>query len=749
MSGARVAPLAAALLALAAAADAGHEIPYYPSFYPQQITVRVIGPAPAARELERGALHAWVGADPFEAAPPPQVASVDSLAGFVVLTFAPGSAAAADGAARCATAEALGRALPETAGFVRHPYPITPYHEDYLAHADRAAARREGPAVAPAAPGALRIRATGRMARLLEAAGERPAGGEADAALEEIPLDRLVGDERSDFAGRPAPPWIKDGVEQAYRLLAGAAGDEVRPRAEALHRSLHEASLGLGQRLDLGRRLVALLTAGCRRAVLGYTIRREPINVDYSTGIENVAWDSQHGLASAVFVRTAKLKDFPWNGWLEVGVPAAPASAWNPVAGFTDPAGRLVWAALADPALIPAPRGDGWVDNRVRVLDTEVATGPTVEVPAGTLVPDPRRGLRPSDRPATARARIVYQVLGSKFHDGSALTVADLLYPYALAFRWGAGPGPRFDADLARSTAPLRRALAGVRPVRSSTEVKEFGDVQVLTSVLVVEVYLGQGDDPRWLPAVAPPWSPVPWTVLALGEEAVARGLAAFSAGAAGGRPWLDLARDRALGRRLDALAAEFERQGWVPEALRGIVRPPEARQRWAALRRHYRQAGHFLVTNGPYRLARWEAGRVVLDAFRDLSYPLVVGAFDRWAYPRRGFVTEIERRGERLALRAEVETVVKEGRSVRLERVPLRMAGGRPTAAVVARWVTLDATGTVVAAGASDRLEGERLIVEPGAGLAPGRYQVLVALAVDGNAVNPEVQQVAYPVPG
>ncbi|MCL6641005.1 MAG: hypothetical protein K6T92_06485, partial [Candidatus Rokubacteria bacterium] len=195
-------------------------------------------------------------------------------------------------------------------------------------------------------------------------------------------------------------------------------------------------------------------------------------------------------------------------------------------------------------------------------------------------------------------------------------------------------------------------------------------------------------------------------TVLALGEEAVARGLAAFSAGAPRGRPWLDLARDRALGRRLDA-------------------------------------------TNGPYRLARWDSARVVLDAFRDLSYPLVVGTFDRYAYPRRAFVTAVERRGDRLELRAEVETVVKEGRSIRLERAPLRREGGRPTAAVVARWVTLDAAGTVVAAGTSERLDGERLIVEPGVGLGPGRYRVMIALAVEGNTVNPEVQQVTYPVPG
>jgi hypothetical protein len=740
--------LLAVVLGSAVAADAGHEIPYYPSFYPQQITVRALGPASAAAELARGALHAWVGDDPFQGRPAPaHVAYVESLAGFVVLTFTPGAPAAADAAARCAAAAALARALPEVSGFVPHPYPITPYHEAYVAHADRIAERREA-AVAGPVP-AVRIRATGRPVRWLEAAGRPPVVGEADAVLEEVPLERLLGAERTDFAGRPGPPWVKDGVEQAYRLLADAVdGHDARREVEALHRELQAPGLGAATRLERGRRLVGLLTAGCRRAVVGYTTRREPVNTEYSSGVENVAWDSQEGLGSAVFVRTVKLKDFPWNGLLEVGVPAAPAAAWNPVAGFTDPAGRLLWAALADPALIPAPRADGWLDNRVRVVSVE--PGPAaVEAPAGTFGPDPARGLRRSERPAPAGARVVYEVRASRFHDGSAMTFADVLAPYALAARQGAGSGPRFDPVVARATAPARRALVGVRLAGARTDVKEFGDVQVLNDVLVVEVFLAEGGDPRWLPALAPPWSPVPWTVLALGEEAVARGLAAWSADAARGRPWLDLARDAGLARRLDALAAEFERRGWVPEALRELVGEREARRRWAALRQHYRRAGHFMVTNGPYRLVRWTTDRVVLEAFRDLSYPLVVGTFDRHAYPRRAFVTAVDRRADRLEIRADVEAVVREGRSVRLERVPLRVEGGRPTAAVEARWVTLDDRGRVVAAGASGRLEGDRVVVEPAPGLPPGHYRVWIALTVDGNAVNPEVQQVAYPVPG
>ena len=66
-----------------------------------------------------------------------------------------------------------------------------------------------------------------------------------------------------------------------------------------------------------------------------------------------------------MFLRTAKLKDFPWNGWLELGTGARPTAAWNPVAGFTDDFGRLMRSALGDPAVLPAPNDSGWTINRI------------------------------------------------------------------------------------------------------------------------------------------------------------------------------------------------------------------------------------------------------------------------------------------------------------------------------------------------------------------------------------------------
>ena len=52
-------------------------------------------------------------------------------------------------------------------------------------------------------------------------------------------------------------------------------------------------------------------------------------------------------------------------GWLMLGIDAQPDAAWNPIAGFTDGFGQLLWSAIGDPALFSAPYGSGWMLNRI------------------------------------------------------------------------------------------------------------------------------------------------------------------------------------------------------------------------------------------------------------------------------------------------------------------------------------------------------------------------------------------------
>ena len=63
---------------------------------------------------------------------------VESLGSFLVLGFNPASETFASADSRCTTARGILGELRERApGFVFHPYPVTPYHADYLHHLDR------------------------------------------------------------------------------------------------------------------------------------------------------------------------------------------------------------------------------------------------------------------------------------------------------------------------------------------------------------------------------------------------------------------------------------------------------------------------------------------------------------------------------------------------------------------------------------------------------------------------------------
>jgi hypothetical protein len=731
-------------------AHAGHEMPFYPSYYPQEITVRTLPPALAAADLAKAALHAYVGADPFEGrAAPSGLQAIESLAGYVVLTFNPASRAVADRETRCAAARALLARLPATAAWTPHPWPVTPHHPDYLHHADLAAAARAARAAAAAGTAPLRLRARGGLAAALAGVRDGAAGDAWDAVLEEVPLAPLLAGAVTSVNGWLGPPWLKQGWFHAHLLLGAHVSDPaVRGEVNDLRRRL---AAGGGEpaseRADLERRLVRALAGGCERVVAGYTLRHERVNVDYSAGVENVGSDAHGGMNAPLFVRTVKLKDFPWNGWLAVGVPERPAAAWNPVAGFTDEPGRLLAHALLDPALFPQPRGGSWTENRVRVQ--QVARSAPVSVPPDALAPEPGTGLlRPVGAGKTARAAITYRVLPSAFHDGTAMTPADALYGLAFAFRWGGGQpdGPAWDPYVARATALARGWVVGVKLLGVKTDVLRFGDVTMRYDVPEIDVYLSHDvPDTLQLASVAPPWSTVPWHVLALLEEAVGRGLGAFSEEAARRRgiPWLDPVRDDGLKGKLGAIASELEARKFVPAPLRGLVDEREATRRWALLRRFAAKHQHYLATAGPYVLHAWGPEETVLRVFRDFSYPLGVGSYNAWAIPLRAFVARVDVRGDRIAVHAEVERVERFAREYRIVTEPLRSAATDRGPVPVCHYVVLAADGRVVGAGTVPP-DASGLFTLPARGDGgTGPRTVVLALAVLDNLVDPQLATV------
>jgi hypothetical protein len=659
----------AAGLALLGVAHAGHEFPFYPSFYPQEITVEALDARTAAERLAKGTLHAYAGGEIAALPNPAKTGAVASLGGYVVARFEPGA---------CADARSVKAAL--GAGRIWHPYPVTPFHADYLHHADRAEAAR---------------------------ASVISDKKQTKVQIEIVDVNALLAKASARFNGWSGPPWLRQGWFHAYLLLAPTVTDvRIENAARRLMRGDHRS---LEERIELERSLVALLQSGCERVVLGYTVRREHYAVEYSAGVENVGYDALGGLASAIFPRTVKLRDFPWNGWLNVAAPAAPSSAWNPVvSGFGDAFSRLVWSALSDPAFLPAPHGGGWIENRVSASVEKSEKGFAV----------PEDALFSAGGGKTATTRIVYRVRNSAFHDGTSMSFADLVYAYA------------FKAN--------PEQLTGVRLLRVETEILAFGEDKLSYEVPVIEVYLdgASGGDAA---TVAPPWTTLPWHLLALLEEGARRGYFKLSE--------VDPVRNVAIVQRLGELARELEERAYVPPALISHVKAEEARSRYRRLREFHAAHGHWLVTNGPYLLKRWDGTKAVLSVFRDPTYPKGLGSFNAYAVPLKAHVTRIERRGDGALVHTEAEWLERLGRDTRIvrgsfaQRLAERLTGAGAPPTPVCHYLLVRRDGGTAAAGAVRAgAEGTcRLQLK-----TPG-HQLMVAAVLEGSAANAPIRIVPW----
>ena len=199
--------------------------------------------------------------------------------------------------------------------------------------------------------------------------------------------------------------------------------------------------------------------------------------------------------------------------------------------------------------------------------------------------------------------------------------------------------------------------------------------------------------------------------------------LGGVSAGG-GGAPRRGMARSRALARPEQAACLAGRRlraRGISPGALQALVSAEDARKRWAALAAFYKERGHFLVTNGPYKLKGWSGDSVTLEAFRDLSYPLGVGSYDNYAVPRRGFITRHRAQKDGSALRRHRDHC----KSIRAATTSCarrcRRAEVVTRSAPECRYMVTDGEGHVVLAGQVPLAEDASFHVDFGGRLPPG----------------------------
>jgi hypothetical protein len=377
-------------------------------------------------------------------------------------------------------------------------------------------------------------------------------------------------------------------------------------------------------------------------------------------------------------------------------------------------------------------------------------------VPDDAVLPDPGSGrLLPVGPGHNAKQELTYRLLSSAYHDGTNMTTADIVYAYMFAYRWSARNGGTYDPYIDAATALLRRRLVGFKVTGTDTTSKSFrfGDINFIRQLFVVDVYVETPPiDLEQDAVIAPPWSALPWHLMVLMEEAVTRGWAAFSQEEAKRRgvEWLDLVRSSDLNARLAALVAEFVKSSYRPKGLQVLVSADDARKRWTALADFYRDHGHFLVTNGPFKLKGWSADGVSLEVFRDLSYPLGVGSYDNYAVPRRGYITTVTQKDGQITLSGDIELLAKHMRSYDLVRTPLQLvpADARTRSAPECRYMVTDGEGRAVLAGQVPLAEDANFHIDVSDKLSPGHFTLFAQVIVNGNAANAKIERVPIVFP-
>lgn len=304
-------------------------------------------------------------------------------------------------------------------------------------------------------------------------------------------------------------------------------------------------------------------------------------------------------------------------GEIVVAAPSVLTEPWNPVAGTNWLYDTMVIRGLADSPLMPDPFTGLYWPQRIAEAAVTVTEGTPVQrshdwltlerqdeigVPEDAWIDwDPQADRfitvgekHPDGLTARTRTRVRYEegYLERKWHDGTRMSLADLVVPYIVQFVRADEASPLFDPSHVPEFETFQRHFRGLRIVSREP--------------LVVEIYSDQiYPDAETIVAARTP-GVQPWHTLALGIRAERSGELAFSSNKADRNriTWLSLVSGPSL-PVLDRHRRAALQENWIPfaETLRPLTRDGGIAERYRALGEWREQRGHYWVGDGPFYL--------------------------------------------------------------------------------------------------------------------------------------------------
>lgn len=424
-------------------------------------------------------------------------------------------------------------------------------------------------------------------------------------------------------AGRPFPLW------QAYEPAPKLA--EIAERLERRDYATWE------ERNALMARGLRLAMEDSVRVWLVDQLNLWPRAADVA-----LATDLAGGVAgSRLWPYTLRFRDRV-GGEMVIAAPTVLTEPWNPIAGSGWLYDQMILNALGDAPLLPDPYTGLYWPQRIAGAEVTVVDGTPVQrthdwlsletraeitVPHGAWIDwDTEAGRfttvgeqHPDGLTARTRVRVRYEdgYLDRRWHDGTRVSLADLVLPYILQFVRADEASPLFDRSHVPQFETFARHFRGLRIVERDP--------------LIVEIYSDQiYPDAETIVAARTPGL-TPWHTLALGIRAERSGELAFSSDKADRSrvTWLSLVSGPSLDV-LDRHRRQALEAGWVPfaEMLEPFMRTGEAAARYRALGEWRVERGHYWVDDGPFYLDSVHpvAGSLVLR-----RYPEFPDFGDKW----------------------------------------------------------------------------------------------------------------------
>ncbi len=299
---------------------------------------------------------------------------------------------------------------------------------------------------------------------------------------------------------------------------------------------------------------------------------------------------------------------------------------WNPVGGFGDVYSIDIWQNINDPPLWTHPFTGLPISFRTTFkVETSGPSG-KLNIPGDAFIWDASAGKWSSVKAgsqATSKVTFNYgKYLGSKWHNGQPITMADIIYSLYQTFDL------TYNAD--KSKIEFAKATVS-KPYLDTFKGFKITDENTLEVYVdywhFIPDYIAQYAQPAGLS--------MPWEIIAAMDNLVFEKRKAAYSDTASEKfqvPWLSLVMEKDA-RLVRNVLAEFSRNNYLPKSVftvngRTLVDPTEASKRYSADVAWFDEYNILVISNGPFMLTKFEpqSQYAELKAFRDPTYPFKPG---------------------------------------------------------------------------------------------------------------------------